>query len=244
MSVLDSFSAATDKPRGATLRLSYQDHNVTLHVLLINLLFLLLFVFVTTIFILYIYFRNEPEIKATSVTVSLFMFLGCYILIAYLPLLVIAPASNTHCHLLIWMSLAGIPFSLILATLFAKMLRIYLLFSDPLSFKKKLFTDPFLFLYILFLISPVLFILVIWSSSDPFTLIHLEVHHKNFIFVDSMCSSNYTIEWLISLLFYVFILSVALTCLALKTANIRYKHFRDTKATNAFAYLSCYIGIL
>ena len=33
-------------------------------------------------------------------------------------------------------------------------------------------------------------------------------------------------------------------CLALKTSKIRYKHFKDTKATNAFIYLCIYLTIL
>ena len=59
-----------------------------------NLIFIFLFFFVTIVLILYIYFRKEPEIRATSVTVSLCMFLGCYILISYFPLLVIDPTDK------------------------------------------------------------------------------------------------------------------------------------------------------
>ncbi len=171
------------------------------------------------------------------------MFLGCYILISYLPILVSSINSTSiHCHLLVWLSLGGIPFMLIIATVFAKMLRVYLIFSDPLSYKKILFSDPFLFLYILLLISPGLVVLVIMTSYDPFRVHELESVQDNFIQVNNRCLSTYAIEWLSSLLAYIFILSSALTCLALKTSKIRYKHFRDAKATNAFAYLSCFIG--
>ncbi len=37
---------------------------------------------------------------------------------------------------------------------------------------------------------------------------------------------------------------LAVAYLAIKTSEIRYKHFRDTKATNAFAYLSGFVLIL
>ena len=103
LNVTDSFLGIGDKPRGTILIKSYHDHNEILHITLIILIFLSLFAFITTVFTLYIYFRKEPEIKATSVTISMCMFLACYILISYLPLLVIDPTGNFHCHLLVWL---------------------------------------------------------------------------------------------------------------------------------------------
>ncbi len=205
---------------------------------------LFLYPFVTIVFILYLYYRKEPEIKATSVTVSLSMFLACYMLMLYTPLQAINAIDNTHCQALNWLSLCGIPFPLIMATVFAKMLRVYLIFSDPLSYKKKFFSDPFLFMYILLLVSPSFFVLVIWSSYDPLTLHHLETSQGNYIFVHNRCLSNHTIKWLSILLFYTVILSVALITLAIKTSKIRYQHFTDTKATNAFVYLSNFIAAI
>ena len=160
LNVLSSFSVAGDKPRGTILKINFRDQNYTLRITLVMLLSLFLFIFVTIVLILYICFRKEPEVKATSVTVSLSMFLGCYILILYMPLLVLI-TENHQCNLILWLSLGGIPLPLIIATLFVKVLRIYLIFCDPHSFKKKLFTDPFLFLYILFLMSPSILILTI-----------------------------------------------------------------------------------
>ncbi len=56
---------AGEQPRGTILKTFFSDHNVTLHATFVVLLFVLLFTFVTAVFILYIYFRKEPEIKAT-----------------------------------------------------------------------------------------------------------------------------------------------------------------------------------
>ena len=81
--------------------------------------------------------------------------------------MVVDLASSPYCNSLIWVSLAGIPLPLIAATLLVKTLRVYF---NPLSYKKKLFTDPFLLLYILLLMSPSLFVLVLWSSYDPFII--------------------------------------------------------------------------
>ena len=142
MSILDSFIVNV-KPRGTILKRYFRDQNFTLRIILVTLLFLLLFAFVSIVLILYIYFRKEPEIKATSVTVSLCMFLACYILLAYLPLLVADSTASFTCDLIVWFSLAGISVPLITATLFAKMLRVYLIFFDPVSYKKKLFLIHF-----------------------------------------------------------------------------------------------------
>ena len=215
--------------------ISFFDYNYTLEISLLLLILFFLFAFISAVFILYIYFRQEPEIKATSVTVSLSMFLGSYMMISYLPVLVFLK-DTIGCYLLSWLSLAGIPFTLILATLFVKMLRVYFIFSDPFSFKKIFFSDPLLFLYILLLISPGLLILIIWSSSDPFTFYSDRL--------GGLCVSAHTITWLVALLVYIFILSFAVACLAIKSSKIRYKHFQDTKATNAFTFLSCFVSLL
>ncbi len=244
LNVLSSFLVG-DKPRGTILEVKFADlFNVTLQVTLVMLLSSILFIFVTVVLILYVCFRKEPEVKATSITVSLCMFLGCYILISYLPLSVVDLASSAYCSSLIWVSIAGIPLPLIAATLFVKMLRVYWIFSNPFSYKKKLLTDPFLLLYILLLVSPSLFILVLWSSYDPYMINLLELPRDNYILLHTRCNSEHTTKWPSVLLIYYFILSLALTCLALKTSKIRYQIFRDTKATNAFVYLSSLVAVL
>ena len=42
-----------------------------------------LIILTTVILILFLYYRNAPEIKATSPYLSLIMFLGCYFLFAH-----------------------------------------------------------------------------------------------------------------------------------------------------------------
>ena len=159
LSIDNSFLAASNKPRGTILIRNIQDLNLEVHQTLVMLVFAFSFIFITTVFILYIIFRKEKEIKATSVTISMCMFLGCYILVLYLPLLLFSENSFS-CHLLAWLSFIGIPFLLIMATLFAKMLRVYLIFSDPISYKQKIFSDRFLLLYIVLFVSPNFLVLV------------------------------------------------------------------------------------
>ena len=237
LSIGNSFLAASNKPRGTILIRNIQDLNLEVHQTLVMLVFAFSFIFITTVFILYVYFRKEKEIKATSVTISMCMFLGCYILVLYLPLLLFSENSFS-CHLLAWLSFIGIPFLLIMATLFAKMLRVYLIFSDPISYKQKIFSDRFLLLYIVLFVSPNFLVLVIWSSFDPLALTFNENPQKNFLLIHTRCNGEHILKWVAVLLLYIIVFSFALVCLALKTSKIRYQYFNDTKATNAFTYLT------
>jgi hypothetical protein len=50
---------------------------------------ILCFIFNTILLVLYIVFRNEPSIKSTSVSFSMLILIGCYILIGYSSSLVV-----------------------------------------------------------------------------------------------------------------------------------------------------------
>jgi hypothetical protein len=171
----NTYFASGALPRGSTLIVEYAPS--LLHSVLVVTSFTTCTIIVSIVFGLYIYFRKEPEIKATSVTVSVCMFLGCYLLLLLLPdLLVNAyPVSQLPCptwlvcNLLAWLSLLGFPLTLILATLFVKMLRVYLIFCAPHSYQRKLFSNTFLFLYIVLLTSPSVILLLLWSATDELT---------------------------------------------------------------------------
>ena len=120
---------------------------------------IVLSVFVSSfIFVTYIYFRKEPEVKATSVPVSFSMFIACYlslfhVLSLLLPYL-LEKRTTVTCNIQLWLSNVSLPTTLIFSTLFVKMLRVYIIFFKPHSYKKKLLSDPFLCAYILLLLVP------------------------------------------------------------------------------------------
>ena len=89
----------------------------------------LCFVLNTLLLVLYVYFRNEPSVKSTSVCLSLLIFIGCYLLTAY-TIVAIAdiPPRIDLCMVLVWLSGLGISLPLILTTLLVKMLRVYRIF--------------------------------------------------------------------------------------------------------------------
>ena len=219
--------------------------------ILLLTIFGLSFVFITVNLILYLIFRKEPEVKATSVSVSMCMFLGSYLLVFFPPLLLLqvqVKGSNASatliCSALISLSGIRLPFSLILATLVVKVLRVYQIFSNPFSYKKKLFSDRALLTYILAILSPSILTLILMQSVDVFTVNEGIFHMKSHDITYHGCSNEHTIVWCLILLMYNICLTICLVLLALKSSKLRYRNFMDTKATNAFAYLSIFIAFL
>ena len=230
-------------PRGYKLKV--YDRISDLHIALVLLFFSFFLTLVTVNLILYIYFHKEPEIRATSVTLSMCMFLGCYILVFYVPLYLTRSAEHISppkfvCLWLPWFCGLGLPFPLILTTLLLKMLRVYVIFFHPHSYKKKLCSDIALFIFVLLLSSPAILLLIAWTVFDGWSKHTIVIPKKGYSEVHITCLSNYTFTWLCMLLLYFFILLAAVILVAIKTSKIRYKHFRDTKATNIYAFVvSC-----
>ena len=243
--------ASSDGPRSGKL-IIYGESSRS-EAVSVMIVFTLSFIFVSVILFLFILFRKEKEIKATSFTISLCMFLGCYILLFYIPLVLVLNVPHRisgpylpeyiTCHLLSWLSNIGIPPSLILATLLVKMIRVYAIFVRPYSFKKKLYSNYALFLYVILLISPNVVILTLWSSVDPLYTHEFEIETKSQLLILETClSDRRTYVWVATLLvIYMITLNLAVIVIAFKTSKIRYKHFEDTKATNAFAFLAIFI---
>ena len=102
----------------------------------------------------------------------------------------------------------------------------------------KLFSDCFLLLYIILITTPTLVMLICWSATDPLVNYEIVIEKKDHILILEYCLSIHTLLWLVILLVYISILMVAVTIIAVKTSKIRYKNFQDTKATNAFAFVT------
>ncbi len=237
-------------PRGSILVVYNQ--STVLHSVLVVTMTFLCFVLVTVTLILYVFFRKEKEIKATSVTVSMSMFLGCYLMLLYIPLLLVksypqskvAVPQRITCNFLAWLRFANIPLSLILATMFVKMLRVYAIFQDPFSIRKKLFKDYFLLLYIVILISPNVLILTCWSAFDPIFIKEVFVPNRNHLLILEYCAHTHRVLLLVLPLVFESILCVAVVVVAIKSSKIRHKHFQDAKATNAFVFVAITVSTM
>lgn len=187
----------------------------------------------------FIYFRHEPEIKSTSFSLSLLIFLGCYLTLIYLCLNLHLhhPGPNKAlavlCFSLHLLSGLGIPSALILATLAIKMLRIYYIFTKHSPKKlSRAWSDLFLLLYVILILSPMVLVYTIWAFVDPYTGFLQHLTDLNFIVVEKGCTSAHLTIWQAILVLYIVTLFLILLVLAILMRNIQHTHFKDTKKVN------------
>lgn len=137
------------------------------------------FLTVTVNFILYIYFRNEPTVKASSVPLSILIFIGCYLLLIYINdlMFLILPSHYKHskpfrdgvCVVAALLSFLSYPIILIFSTLLVKLLRVYRIFNKFGKMNKCACGDLALAGYALLISSPSAILLLVWMFSDPYT---------------------------------------------------------------------------
>lgn len=200
------------------------------------------FFLVTITFVLYCCYRKERIIKSTSFSLSMLMFIGCYLFLVYLLFLDLNywPGyrgvihsfiyQEIQCLTLIWISGLGVPSTLIFATLLVKISRVYHIFS---SLKKmKLLSNMALFFYVMLLMIPNVVILIGWSV-DMATYVDHGLASCSFDFPNLFL-------WLALLTVYFMILMLLLVTVAILTRKIRYKNFKDTKKVNTLVFLLIY----
>ena len=210
-------------------------------------------IFTTLVLVLYIYFRKEPEIKATSFTLSLLMFAGCYLNLLYLCLLLYSNHTfdvsrhDALCLSLQWLSGTGISLILMLATLLVKMLRIYHIFHSTKKLLRlrlsRYSSDLALALYVLLILLPDILLNFVWIFVDRYQIhFKYQIRGGN-IHLEKFCTSKHEIQLFGVIIIYLLILVLALTIVAVITRKIRLQHFKDTKKVNVLLFILC-IGIV
>ena len=201
------------------------------------------FTFVSVMLIIYACLRSEPEVKSTGYVLSLFIFLGCYTNLIFLSILLYfdqpiyssKEVLNFICGIFPWISGLGISSSLIAATVLVKLVRVYRIFNRftvrPLGKKS---SDICLATYVLLIQSPMILILVIWATADPFRIQFPPSRQVGF--KKKQCTSDYLVLWLSLLVLYMLILFFMLTLVAIKSRKIREKNFKDTKKVNVLIF--------
>ena len=188
------------------------------------------FVFVTVMLFGYSYFRQEPEVKSTSFSLSLLTFLGCYLYFVYLSILLYfhqpwATSSQTLdalCISLNWFSGLGVSSGLIMVTLLVKTFRIYHIFNKPsVSTLSKQCSDTYLAMYVTLILSPLLIIHIVWTVIDPY-LGYIKISAElNVVRYQKQCKSNYAILWYALLAVYMTTIFLILMTVAIKTRKIK-----------------------
>ena len=196
----------------------------------------------TTIVLLFIYYRNQPEIKATSVWLSLCMFLGCYFIISgALNHFIASGESSTSlarrvsaCNIPTYFVSLGI--DLLSTTLLAKVMRIWRIFTYN-GQMGNVWTNSSLLGFIGIVIAVKIVLLAIWTIVDPFTLKDVEkiVYVNGFgstYEIVRQCESEYEYIWLVLVYGYSAIIGLVLIGASFKTRKVKLENFKDTKKIN------------
>ena len=221
----------------------YVLYSVPLAVILTS--FIVLCIALTTISMcLFFYYRKEPAIKATSTTLSICLFIGCYFLLTaslfYTITSTISSVQNrkqVYCTFICIFDvyLISLGMDIIFATVIAKTLRIYHIFN---KFGKvnRVCSDQGLFILISIIVSVKIVLLISWSALDPGQVVDIEQYVSQRIpphyLIREYCQSKYVEIWLIVHLGYSAILMLIMVLLAVLTRKIKRKEFKDSKKIN------------
>ena len=206
-------------------------------------------VMITLVFILLMYHRAKPEIKATSPYLSSIMFLGSYLLClaALLHTLmttfhVSTPTFEFICNAEFILGVNGC--NLIFVTLFIKLYRISRIFNnDRLSNLSWTYNNYCLSVIVLILCCLPCVILVIMvgidHSKQQSLIIYVSDHGMLQDNVQYLCySSEQPFLWFFLIFGYLSIFIVFIVYLAISSRKIKLGDFKDTKKVNAFIFLT------
>ena len=202
---------------------------------------------ITITLVLYVYYRKEPEVRATSWTLSLLILLGCYIITVYLLLLVlrtvVSPIAYFDlCPLLVWTSGIGLSVPLILAVLLVKLARVYRIFYHYNEIGK-FWSNVALAIYVLLLLIPSILVLTMMSALQSYKWSTVTNTHTYHIEVMYVCAGDLT-PYYVAQACYLILLIVCIVVIVLKTRKLRYKNFQDAKKVNIFASILVLVSIL
>ena len=201
---------------------------------------ILSFLLNTILMVLYIIFRNKSDIKSTSVSLSMLIFIGCYLLVGFnFALLFYLQFRLDTCMLQVWLSGIGLPLPLILATILVKMLRVYRIFTKFKVLNQSIkYKDYALLVYTMLIISPNIIVHVLWTVIDPHRKADYFIEHPGFIRMEIRCSiGQYYYIWFALAYGYLSLLFVIVVIVAVKSRKIRRANFKDTKKVNLFISL-------
>ena len=196
------------------------------------------------------YWKRQPEIRSGSYFLSLLILIGCFLMclspIMQTVQVLIVPNNPTvfsiTCNSQVWFFIIGL--NLIFVTLLLRLLRIFHVFRSYHS-TSKLWSDKYLFLYIILANSVMVTFLVIWMVVDPLHQLtdenYISSAHPPYYLVNTYCSSNSMGVWLTISLSLIGVVMAMAIFLAVQTRHIKRKNFKDTKKVNVFIFSVCII---
>lgn len=229
----------------------YTDWQAALLVTLVALCFC----YTTMSLFLFVCYRNQPEIKATSRALSICLFIGCYVLLTTSMFHTINSSMDAHgrsefyrafvCVFDVFLLYIG--FDVVFATVIAKTLRIYHIFK---TFGKvsRLFTDSKLFFLIFVVVAIRLNLLIAWISFNTPRIVDVEWLATHTVppvmLVQEECRAENVNLWVALHTGYSLVQMLVMVMLAILTRKIKRQNYKDSKKINSLVasliITSCY----
>ena len=201
----------------------------------------------TIILISFIYRRNDPQIKATSPYITLFMFFGCYCLCGVCVVCITysgfdLPNMVFHllCNIQTFLFYNGLSF--VFVTLFIKLLRVHKIFNNKkLNYLGWRWSTCFLSIVVFIMSLIPNIIAILWVTIDPQRRsVQTEYIHNTPLLQKCeqyVCRSPNLPVWHIIMGTYLIFLLIIIVYLAARTRRISHSNFKDTKKVNIFIFL-------
>ena len=196
--------------------------------------------------VLYICYRNAPEIKASSFRLSMVIHLCSFSMMVggqlYITAnsVIIDKSFKAECTLQNWLIF---PWGdMILATLLVKMSRIHYIFKRRGKINLKLCSDTTLLVIIVVIVTGKVVIILLWDTLDLLTNTDVDIYHPEvkppYYEVERHCLSHRYFLWLGTSLGYTATLGAVLGCVVFRVRRIKHKDFNDTKKINTTVLVS------
>ena len=204
-------------------------------------------IFTTATLALFIYYRKLPEVKASSVPLSLCTFVGLYVgqitslshIIYSGTIVTSTPERYSSCMVPAYT--APVAIDIVLATLLMRLLRVWKIFT-VFGRTGKLWTDQVLLAVVGVIVFIKVVILIAWTVADPFFLTDIVTISPSGTtqMIVQQCVSNNTTLWFTLTYGYSGILGICLLVAAIKTRKIQRDNFKDTKKVCGFTIFFLY----
>ena len=204
-----------------------------------------LFVLILFNTICIIFWRKRPEIKSTSISLSLVIQIGCFfmcfsiVFTTLLEKLGNETALDIFCHLEMWLSINGA--NIIFVTLLFRLLRIFHVFRSfhPTG---KGWSDKYLIIYISLICSLLVAVLVVWTGVDPVHQVTERIISNQLpYYYYRVCTSHSQEVFLVISFSLITIVMILIIFLSIRTRHIKRKHYKDTKKMIMFIFSVCIV---
>lgn len=211
------------------------------------------FIAIVALHVLTYVYRKTKSIKASSPTMTHFVFAGLYLLNIATILLSIseidehsAETNGILCHTL-WAWLLPISFTLIVGTIVVRTWRLYRIFTHYLD-PGSCISTPVLIIILLIMLSIDLSIALIWTAADPMQemLVSYEVRNgpANEQMLDRMCNASIFggFLWIATVHGYKLLLLALMVMLTVLTRSIPNQTF-TTSSLQVFSYIFSFVYV-